>query len=262
MAQIPSARHSVAGRTPSTGVRAAFPRIRRATGTFAVATTIAALFAGCSLLPGGTTSVTNASAVVFTDADVQQAFASLETMLSDPFIYDGNIASDLTPVPDFTAASVSEQCVPVAGFFTLAVAADAGKDIRITGVATGRYDGHVSVNYRTAARAFANTEDATKAKQALIDTAGNAECATAVANAMKQHSVTFDCNASFCDVRASSGEGSAAQYAVVRRFVYGNLLINVTAGVYGDGSSVDQINLDDLSQMVAKIQSALDDVAH
>jgi len=206
--------------------------------------------------------VTNASTAVFTDAQVQQAFVALEPMLSSPFIYNGNIASDLTPVPDFTTTGVSEQCIPVAGAFTLAVAADARKDIRITGVSTGRYDGHVSVSYRTAARAFTTIEEATTAQQALIDAAGDVECTTAAATAMNQHNLTFDCHEAFCDIKASSGEGSAAQYAVVRRFAYGNLLINVTAGVYGDGSSLDQINLDDLSQMVAKVQSALDDAAH
>lgn len=218
--------------------------------------------AGCSVLPGGAPKAANASTAVFTDAQVQQAFASLEAMLSDPFIYNGNIASDLTPVPDFTATGVSEQCIPVAGAVTLAVAADARKDIRITGVSTGRYEGQVSVSYRTAARTFTSIEDATSAQQALIDTAGDSTCTTAAAAAMKQRSLTFDCQEAFCDIKASSGDGSAAQYAVVRRFAYGNLLINVTAGVYGDGSSLDQINLDDLSQMVAKIQSALDDTAH
>ncbi|MBF4563297.1 hypothetical protein ITJ43_14275 [Microbacterium sp. VKM Ac-2870] len=199
---------------------------------------------------------------MFTDSQVQQAFASLEGMLTTPFIYNGNIASDLTPIPDFTATRVSEQCIPVAGAFTLAVAADARKDIRITGVSTGRYDGHVSVNYRTAARTFTGVEDATNAEQALIDAAGDTACTTAAATAMKQNSLTLDCHEAFCEMKASSGEGSAAQHSVVRRFAYGNLLINVTAGVYGDGSSLDQINPDDLSQMVAKIQSALDDATH
>ncbi|MFC7925169.1 hypothetical protein [Microbacterium laevaniformans] len=218
--------------------------------------------ASCSVLPGGAPKAANASTAVFTDSQVQQAFASLETMLSDPFIYNGNIGSDLTPVPDFAATGVSEQCIPVVGAVTLAVAADARKDIRITGVSTGRYDGHISVSYRTAARALASTDDATSAQQALVDEAGDAACTTVAATAMKQNSLTFDCQEAFCDIKASSGEGSAAQYAVVRRFAYGNLLINVTAGVYGDGSSLDQINLDDLSQMVAKIQSALDDATH
>ncbi|APZ35611.1 hypothetical protein BOH66_16265 [Microbacterium aurum] len=218
--------------------------------------------AGCSALPGSAPKAANASAAMFTDSQVQQAFASLETMLSDPFIYNGNIASDLTPVPDFTATGVPEQCIPVAGAFTLAVAADARKDIRITGVSTGRYDGQVSVSYRTAARTFTSVEDATISQQALVDAAGDATCTTAAAAAMKQRSLTFDCQEAFCDIKASSGEGSAAQYAVVRRFAYGNLLVNVTASVYGDGSSLDQINPDDLSQMVAKIQSALDDTTH
>lgn len=218
--------------------------------------------ASCSALPGSAPKAANASTAVFTDSQVQQAFASLESMLSDPFIYNGNITSDLTPVPDFTATGVLEQCIPVAGAVTLAVAADARKDIRITSVSTGRYDGQVSVSYRTAARILTSTDDATTAQQALVDAAADATCTTAAATAMKQNSVTFDCQEAFCDIKASRGDGSAAQYAVVRRFAYGNLLINVTAGVYGDGSSLDQINLDDLSQMVAKIQSALDDATH
>ncbi|MBF4562618.1 hypothetical protein ITJ43_10740 [Microbacterium sp. VKM Ac-2870] len=123
---------------------------------------------------------------MFTDAQVQQAFASLETMLSDPFIYKGNIASDLTPVPDFTATGVPEQCIPVLGAVTLAVAADARKDIRITGVSTGRYDGQISVSYRTAARTLASTDDATTTQQALVDAAGDASCTTAAATATKQ----------------------------------------------------------------------------
>jgi len=239
--------------------------LRRAPLAFGVgAVTALVVFgaAGCSVLPGGAPKAANASTAVFTDAQVQQAFASLETMLSDPFIYNGNITSDLTPVPDFTATGVPEQCIPVVGAPSLAVAADARKDIRITSVSTGRYDGQVSVSYRTAARTFASIEDATTAEQALVDAAGDATCTTAAATAMKQNSLTFDCQEAFCDIKAISGEGSAAQYAVIRRFAYGNLLINVAAGVYGDGSSLGQINLDDLSQMVAKIQSALDTAAH
>lgn len=232
-----------------------------AVGVGAVTASVIFGVARCSVLPDSAPKAANASTAVFTDSQVQQAFASLEGMLTTPFIYNGNIASDLTPVPDFTATGVSEQCIPVAGAFTLAVAADARKDIRITGVATGRYDGHVSVSYRTAARAFTSIEDATNAEQALINAAGDTACTSAVTTAMKQNSLTFDCHEAFCEMKASSGEGSAAQYAIVRRFAYGNLLINVNAGVYGDGSSLEQINLDDLSQMIAKIQSALDDAA-